>query len=317
MDNEQEDIDKLLVEAHAALANAPVPTGPSDALLDRTHDALRDLPTAGTTTRSKPSRGNVASFRNVAAVAAALLAIFVLTHLLWPEGSSGSFAFADVQAQVARTKSVQYVETRTNRLKEGRKIDGMVRRVKVLGAYRMREELTETPGDDNANSQNVDAYVQIHDANKGILLTLYPDKKAYQYVKRILGISDDGKLVESKPEPNPQIDFYAQIRDVPSEKTVKLTDKFVNGRAARGFEVVQEVATHGGTDTWTRRYWVDPATQFPVQTEVSYRSTMPGECESDWVQSDIVFDEPLDEALFSTDPPPGYKDLAAEATRPE
>jgi hypothetical protein len=36
---------------------------------------------------------------------------------------------------------------------------------------------------------------------------------------------------------------------------------------------------------------------------------------SEWTQSDIVFDAPLDEALFSTDPPKGYKDLVPAQLR--
>ena len=254
-----------------------------------------------------PYPKRIMSVRNLVAVFAALTAIFVLTHLLAPAGTSGGFAFAEVQEQVGKTKSVQYIETRTNSLPNGQKLDGMIRRVKILGPYRMREELTETPGEVLSNRPYTDSYVQIHDAKKGILVTLYPDRKSHEVVERILGITADGKVVESKPEPNPQIDFYAQIREVPSDKAVKLNDKFIGDKVVKGFQVETKRETAAGTDTLTKTYWVDPSTKLPVQIESSLRSTSPNRAESDWLRTDFIFDEPMDEALFSTDKPDGYR----------
>ena len=221
-----------------------------------------------------------------------------------------------IKTRVDKSKTVQYVETRTNRVPGGRKVQGVIRKVQVLGSHQMREELTHTPGDQPERSDS-DQYVQITDAKTGILLTLDPAMKTYQYVKGILGINADGAVVESKPEPQPQVDFYGRIRQVPFETAAKLTDKFIDGKVAAGFEVVEKIERAQGTDTWTRRYWIDPETKLPVRIEVSYRSTLPNSAESDWVRSDIVFDQQLDETLFSTDPPNGYRDGGAKKTDAE
>jgi beta-lactamase regulating signal transducer with metallopeptidase domain/Leucine-rich repeat (LRR) protein len=203
--------------------------------------------------------------------------------------------------------TVQYTETRTNRIPNGRKVQGLIRKVKVLGRYQMREEMTHTPGD-QPESGDSSSYVQITDAKKGIHLSLSPEAKTYEYVRQIIGINDKGEVVESKPEPQPQVDYYGRMRNVPIETATKLNDRFVGGKVANGFEVIKKVERAEGTDTWTRKYWLDPRTKLPVQVEISLRSTDPHEAASDWVQSDILFDEPLNAELFSTKPPDGYKE---------
>jgi outer membrane lipoprotein-sorting protein len=274
------------------------------------------LRSAGTSA-STPSRRRMMSLRNCAAVAAAVSAIVVLNHWIAPTGTSRSFAFADVQAQVAKTESVQYVETRTNHL-NGQRLDGMIRRVKILGPHRMREELSETPGEVLSDHPNTESYVQIHDARNGIMVVLHPDRKSHEVVNHIMGIGADGRIVESKPEPNPKIDFYAHIREVPGDKAIELKDKFISGKLAKGFQVETTRKTPAGTDTFTKTYWVDPETKLPVRIETSLRSTNPNLAESNWVRTDIVFDQPLDESLFSTDPPPGYNlDAEVDETQNE
>jgi hypothetical protein len=53
-----------------------------------------------------------------------------------------------------------------------------------------------------------------------------------------------------------------------------------------------------------------------MRVEIAIRSTAPTMGETDGVLKDILFDEPLDEALFSTDPPPGYKRAAENPPPP-
>ena len=73
----------------------------------------------------------------------------------------------------------------------------------------------------------------------------------------------------------------------------------------------QAVHSSSPNDRYRLFLYFDPETKLPVRIEVGYVSVQ-GEAtvKSDWVKSDIVFDAPLDEVLFSTDPPEGYKDLA-------
>ena len=203
--------------------------------------------------------------------------------------------------------TVQYIETRTIRIPNGLKVQGLIRHVKVMGRHRMREEMTHTPGDQPASGDNR-SYVQVTDAEKGILLTLAPDTKTYQYVEQILGIDENGQIVESKPEPQPRRDYYGEMRHVPVETATKLDDRRIDGKVAHGFEIIDKVERAEGIDTLMRRYRLDPQTNLPVRIELSSRSTDPHRAEADYVQSDIAFDLPLDAKLFSTEVPEGYNE---------
>jgi outer membrane lipoprotein-sorting protein len=114
------------------------------------------------------------------------------------------------------------------------------------------------------------------------------------------------KVSESKVAPAPEVDFYARMRDVPTESAEELPAREIEGTKVLGFRTVEKHERPRGVDTWTRTYWVDAETKLPLQIETTVESTDPRHGQSRWIQSDIVFDEPLDESLFSTDPPEGY-----------
>ncbi len=259
------------------------------------------------------------SLRNVAAVAAALAVIFVLAHWLAPNGSPGGLAFADVQAQVAKAKTLQYVETRRDLSKQGELEEEMIRRVKILGSHQKRDELEVVfPRDPEALKRRgtpSDPYVMIENVKTGKMITLEPQKKGYVVPRGILGITSDLGVTEEKIEPHPEIDFYKRFAQIQIETAKRLADKTIDGKPAAGFQLIETAEEFGGTTTWTRNYWIDPATKLPVRIETTIRSTSPTFGDTDFIQADFIFDQPLDEALFSTDPPEGYKDLAAEAER--
>jgi hypothetical protein len=274
-------------------------------------------PKSAATPAPRPGRRRIMSLRNVATVAAALTAIFVLIHWLPPADTSGGFAFAEVQAQVAKTRSVQFVETRKDLDKDGRVEEVIVRRIKILGTYRKRDEVeTVQPRklqEGQLPSSPTEPYVMIHNAKTGKMITLYPRQKGFVVTQGILAITDDGKLKESEVEPDPRVDFYKHFHDLPIEAAKRVADKLVNATTAAGFEVVEKEEEFGGTTTYTRTYWIDPDTKLPLRIEVSIRSTSPTFGDTDFVQNDFVFDQPLDESLFSTDPPPDHRDLTAES----
>ena len=253
------------------------------------------------------------SLRNIAAVVAALGTIFVLAHWLVPSGSPGGFAFGEVQAQVAKTKTVQYVETQKHMDSGGREVFSITKRVTILGSHLKREEMSVMPGDGPKGEFSgvvTGDYTMIHDLKRGKMISLYPDKKGYVVSRGTLAVTDDGTAQANKIEPEPQVDFYKLIHDVPLETAKRVTDKQIGGKTAIGFEVVEEVETPRGTDTFARTYWVDATTKLPVRMEGTFRSTDPSAGRIDGTQSDFTFDAPLDESLFSTDPPPGYGNLA-------
>ncbi|MBX3415609.1 MAG: hypothetical protein KF708_23190, partial [Pirellulales bacterium] len=160
-------------------------------------------------------------------------------------------------------------------------------------------------------------YVMISDYAEGKFMTLFPADKGYVIEREVMGIDDKGKVHKEKLGPLPQADFYAAIRTVPLDQAKKLSDREMDGRLVSGFQLVATRERAAGTSTYTRTYWVDPRSKLPVRIETTIRSTDPKMSNSEFVQRDIVFDAPLDEALFSTDPPAGYHDLSAATDEKE
>ena len=149
--------------------------------------------------------------------------------------------------------------------------------------------------------------VTITDLARGKLVSLDPKNKVFSEAKEILGISpDDGKLIKSEVKAVPEADFYTRMREFPADTADKLPEKEIAGKKAVGFRTKEKIERKRGVDTWTRIYWVDSKTMLPVHIEVTIESTDPHHGQSRWVLSDIVFDEPIDESLLSTDPPEGY-----------
>jgi outer membrane lipoprotein-sorting protein len=259
-------------------------------------------------------RAKLVRLRNIASLAAAAVVLFLLTAWLSSVGSNGSIAFAQVQAQVEKTKSVQYVQTRRDVTKQNQKAPVTEERVMVLGNLQRKEFQVIEPGDDLPDGASwataTEKIVTIYDPEKGKMLNLLPERKGYSYVKGFLSINpDDGKVETEELKPS-KADFYKQIRDVPRDKAKQLPAKTVDGKSAVGFFVEEKIERKTGIDTWKRTYWVDEKTKLPIRIEVSMTSTVPMHGNSNWVINDIVFDAPLDAKLFSLEPPEGYKDLA-------
>jgi outer membrane lipoprotein-sorting protein len=76
--------------------------------------------------------------------------------------------------------------------------------------------------------------------------------------------------------------------------------------ASGGFRFVEKVQRKHGTDTSTQDFWVDPATKLPLGIEVTFQSTDPMVGQMTSVLSDFILDAPLEQSLFSADPPEGY-----------
>ncbi len=84
-----------------------------------------------------------------------------------------------------------------------------------------------------------------------------------------------------------------------------LGDKEIDGREAVGFRIRKK---GDGTDFWSgeiTEIWVDAKTKRVVQIET-------GSADGDWkfILKDFVFDQELDDALFSLEAPEGYTEIA-------
>jgi outer membrane lipoprotein-sorting protein len=265
--------------------------------------------------KSNPLKsGNRLGARSLAAIAAMLLisTSVVLSNLM---RSTGDFAFAQVQQEVAKAKSVQYLEVRTDRTREGKNAPKTVTRVSILGASQQRKEVKVEPGDKLENgaewTMQPGRYIDIYNARQGQDIVLYPDKKTFIRIKGILSLDSDGQPKQEDLKSDPAIDFYRSIHEVPVDPVKRLPEKTIDGQSVVGFVVEEQAKTIQGTNTITRTYWVNAKTKLPVRIEAKARSTDPTMGESDWLMTDFVFDAPLDPALFSTEPPRGYTHAAA------
>jgi hypothetical protein len=229
--------------------------------------------------------------------------------------SAPNVAFAQVISQMQAVKSVQYVETRSHMPRAGEpRGPTEVKKVTILGRSRMREEWTSvTPGDplpDGAEwyaDASEQGTVMITDLAQGRIVAVDPKSKTLSVVKAFGSMSrEDGKISQSKVAPAPEVDFYKNMRAFPAPEAERLAARDVAGHRVIGFRRTETTQHKQGVDKWTRTYWVDARTKLPVQIEVTSESTDPNMGQSRWVLCDIVFDQPIDESLVSTQPPRGY-----------
>ena len=248
----------------------------------------------------------------IAAAATGLAVVSALTLWFALAGTNTSVAFAEVQGRVAKARSVQFIKITRDKPKEGKPTGpGWEERVMILGRYLKRTEvLSVTPGDELEDGREwghpLSGFISIRDAENGKNITLNPERKSYQVHNQIYAILEDGSLKTEKIKPHPEVDFYEQMRRVPTEMVTTVPELTIGGRKVIGFRVERKTERERGTDTLIRTYWVDPETKLPVQIEAVSLSTDPFHGQQEIVWKDIVFDAPLDKALFSTNPPEGY-----------
>ena len=262
-----------------------------------------------------PRATPVVSLRRLMATAAVLAAVGLLAVWFGPPRATEGVAFAEVLEEVGKAKTVQYVLTSKTSI-EGKLAGPLeMRKVMILGRYRKREEVKTTAGDPlpkghvwtTANSD----CIMIVNAETAAQVTLFPAAKIYRVEHPIFSTGPNTQEGKGRAiKPNLKVDFYKlfahSMQLYPAEKATKVPNRVIGGKTAAGFQFVEKIERSGATETWTRTYWVDPKTKLPVRNEVQFRSTDPMMVDTDWVESDIVFDAPLDVALFSTDPPAGY-----------
>ena len=222
-------------------------------------------------------------------------------------------AFAQVVEQLQRVKTVQYTETRSHLPRPGKPAGPTtVTKYWIQGRSQQRQEIVSTTKGDPLPEGRAWSIAPVGMASVSNLVTgktvsLDTKEKVFSEIKGFLSIDPDtGELNETKPHPMPEVDFYRQIRDFPADEAERLPEQTLDDRKVVGFRTVESNERPGGVDSWTRTYWVDAESNLPVQVEVTFTSTQPTMGHSKWVLSDIVFDEPLDESLFSTEPPEGY-----------
>ena len=99
---------------------------------------------------------------------------------------------------------------------------------------------------------------------------------------------------EKKP-PEAPVNFLEHMRKLDTRSQESLGKREIDGKKATGFHVID------GSMDWT--IWVNDQTSFPIRVEL--KTSMFGAPMVE-VMTDFVFDEPMDDSLFSLTPPSGY-----------
>lgn len=294
------------------LRNRDIPAGPSADLIGRTTQCLKSM---SRVTRAQPRSKEELVMRRFRILGGSIAMAGLIAMALILSPNLGGVTFADVKAAIAAVKSVKYKETRVNGLSQneidlaksgesGRSTTPKelvndageeVSRVYVSGRYKKRTEQLDRDGEPYA--------VHINDMSTGETASLFVPKKRYSLLTTQVTLHQDGtKLEHDITAPNLTVDFYSETAKVPDDAVMELPKKSIDGKPVVGFLVTRKQ----GRGAWTRTYWIDAKTRLPVQVEISFSSTNPMMAPSTWVQSEFVFGEEFDPALFSTALPEGY-----------
>ncbi len=202
-----------------------------------------------------------------------------------------------MQDQVAKTKSVQFKQA-DKRVVDAHVVYESTGQSMILGADLSREEYHVQKQPESEEPLRKKHFAIIMDQKTKQFLYLYPDEQIFSRITANGMVSGN--------------DLYRKFRDVPAARTEKLPEKIVDGKKVIGF-VLKESVDQADKTTWaeTTTYWVDETTKLPVRIEYSGRNKDSNAHESyETARTDFIFDAPLDESLFSTDPPKGWKDVS-------
>ncbi len=213
------------------------------------------------------SQRRVLMFARMAAVVLFLAGGAALLGWFLVPRASAGLAFADVQEKVQSTRSVTFTVTH---VKDGQATSKD--RVLILAPGLLRTESAK-------------GYISITDSDRRKSLLIDPAKKK---ATLILGLA------------NLMPNLYDLMRNAAQDVIGNLPERTIDGKKTIGFRV----RISAGDQKREASVWVDPQTKLPVRLEESGKED--GH-EVGIVLGDIVFDSPLDAALFRLTAPEGYQ----------
>ena len=219
---------------------------------------------------------------------------------------------------VARQSQIDSVKLETNKsisqleaaLQSGKPIEHQ--KVYIRGRYLQRAEQDEASGKQ---------IITISNAETGELVIRDPTAKTFtQQMKNFAAVAvlvkiGEKNLVQMKTpqevkvgeksvsmeiKPRPEANFDAGFAAIATEKLTPIPEKQLDGVTVLGFQDAEVKANF----TAVRTFWINKSTQLPIRIDVVL--TQEGIVIGGFSQSDFVFDAPLDDTLFSTEPPAGY-----------
>lgn len=238
------------------------------------------------------------SSQGMSRVLAPLIGLVTVTALLILifRGSSEIPEFGNVQAQVEQLKTVQFTNFQTKPdepTSQPRKL-----RISILGRFLQRTEIIGQTGT-----------YDLIDARTGRLFHIDTNNKIFRELTKHVTIDKQtGVRTETELKVPVHIDFYENITRFPESLFEYVKAGSVGNRPAEQFRCVYV----DRLSTRTVLIWVDSRTRLPLHIEIRLRSKDPAFNEVDYIYTDFVYDEPLDESMFDTRPPEGYKVMDGE-----
>ncbi len=223
--------------------------------------------------------------------AVAVLVLAVLGAALWFQGGGVAPAFADFVAPILEAKTARF---KIRSEAKGPPAVTTTSKVLVLGATRSRQEMEmefvmpDVPATQKPAKSKM---VMIFDWGQGKSLTLDPATKKAVVVSL-------ANLSKQQVAQQDMFGYFRSIlldaRDKPDVQREPLGETEIDGRRVVGFRV--------SSKGMVISLWGDPQTGQPVRAE----GTMGVFAGTVLTMSDFEFDVPMDESLFSTEPPAGY-----------
>lgn len=262
-----------LSKAERALRSMNIPDGPSPEAMSRAvSSALQEADSAPPPlARSRRSySGRRSSIMSVAAIVATLLIVAGVLSLVGPRES---LAFQELTKPFREAQTVVYESVLKPTAETG-------------GAEVRSKHYQKHPGLQRV--EHGDGSIMISDWNQRLLVSLEPNS-------RTALIMTDLQVGEHAADQNQTKAVVEWLRQ--AEATGEpIAARDLNGISAPGFR-----AQMGPVEI---SIWGDPQTKLPLLVEMPFSV---GAEEYLLQMSSFEFDRPLDEALFSTDPPAGYQ----------
>jgi outer membrane lipoprotein-sorting protein len=282
--------------------NAAIDTNPKmdEAVLNKvlkSHEKTTNTKSAATTPNIR--RTIMKSRITKLAAAATIIAVVSIGILYIAKDHGGSVALGDVVKIMQQTKTVTWtLVSEINVPKEMEKhlhSFGFVSQCMYKAPGHQRMEMTQKLRDPKTKLLFEDKQISILNHNVGMVLLLNPKDKTAR-IGSIEPAKDNDPLLDA---------FLNPTRSLPSDAE-SLGSKRIGGQEAVGFRFYKK---GDGTDFWTGAMtdiWVDANTKRVVLVETS-------DGDDTWRHvyrlKDFVYDQELNDSLFSLKMPEGYEDI--------
>jgi len=249
---------------------------------------------------------NTRMVRFAAAAAIIIIAALIGIYLFGGSIDGTSVAWADVVRQMQQARTVSWTETEEVAPPKDKNTflttGGYVRRCFYKAPGRERLQSTYFPPKVlppmKRSKELADALtrefrdIQIRDRNVGKLLLLNPQE-----------MTGEIHTFDPASAPDRTYDLFFNPTSTMTPEAESLGSRQMDGHETVGFRILKK---GDGTDIWSgdkTEIWVDVKTKRVVRLET-------GATDGGWkfVLKDFVFDEPLDDSLFTLELPQGYKE---------